>query len=232
MWSCFCNLLELSPPSVPESSTMAATLPLRFGGLGLSSAGKLRHAVHWASWADCIGMMHQRHPTVARTIIEAIESNNPSQTAQRVVASMESLRSWIHDPFMGRVDPGRKPEPSPLWRKKTFSATVLVGSRKQQLQCTTISWKERGETEEALLCSQGGPRASVPFTSLPTMRETSFDPQPFRLHLLRRLRLPLPLCAGVAVHSTALATTNQLAQGRESQAQELSHGDSDGAHLP
>ena len=52
-----------------------------------------------------------------------------------------------------------------------------------------------GETEEALLRSQGGPLASVPFTSLPTMRETSLDPQPFRLLLLRRLRLPLPLSA-------------------------------------
>ena len=51
------------------------------------------------------------------------------------------------------------------------------------------------ETEEALLRSQGGPLASVPFTSLPTMRETSFDPQPFRLFLLPRLRLPLPLSA-------------------------------------
>ena len=74
-----------------------------------------------------------------------------------------------------------------------------------------------GETEEALPRSQGGPLASVPFTSLPTMRETSCDPQPFRLLLLRRLRLPLPLSgAGVAVHSTALATTNQRARGRES----------------
>ena len=52
-----------------------------------------------------------------------------------------------------------------------------------------------GETEEALLRSQGGPLASVPFTSLPTMRETSLDPQPFRLLLLRRLRLPLSLSA-------------------------------------
>ena len=51
------------------------------------------------------------------------------------------------------------------------------------------------EPEEALLRSQGGPLASVPFTSLPTLRETTFAPQPFRLLLLRRLRLALPLSA-------------------------------------
>ena len=38
--------------------------PLRLGGLGFSSALRLRHAVHRASWADCILMVHQRHPIV------------------------------------------------------------------------------------------------------------------------------------------------------------------------
>ena len=33
------------------------------------------------------------------------------------------------------------------------------------------------EPEEALLRSQAGPLASVPFTSLPTFRETTFAPQ-------------------------------------------------------
>ena len=199
-WSCFCNLLELSPASVPESSRMAATLPLRFGGLGLSSAGRLRHAAHWASWADCIGMMHQRHPTVARTIIEAIESNNPSHTTQGVVASMESLRavgftipSWeelILAENQNRV-PVEEEDPSKPRFGRQQEAAVAVHHTFKERELRPLL----GETEEALLRTQGGPLASVPFTSLPTMRETSFDPQPFRLLLLRRLRLPLTLSA-------------------------------------
>ena len=51
------------------------------------------------------------------------------------------------------------------------------------------------EPEEALLRSQGGPLASVPFTSLPTLRETTFAPQPFRLLLLRHPRFAVPLSA-------------------------------------
>ena len=38
-------------------------------------------------------MVHQRHPIVARTIIEAVEANDPAQTAQGVVSSINSLRT-------------------------------------------------------------------------------------------------------------------------------------------
>ena len=150
-------------------------------------------------WADCIGMMHQRHPTVARTIIKAIESNNPSHAAQGVVASMESLRtvgftvpSWeelILAENQNRVLVEEDPSQSRFGRQQEAAVAVHHTFLERELRPLL------GETEEALLRSQGGPLASVPFTSLPTMRETSFDPQPFRLLLLRRLRLPLSLSA-------------------------------------
>ena len=78
---------------VTHSSRMGATLPLRLGGLGFSSAVRLRYAAHWASWTDCIRMVQQRHPIVARTIIEAVEADDPAQTAQGVVSSINSLRT-------------------------------------------------------------------------------------------------------------------------------------------
>ena len=43
--------------------------------------------------------------------------------------------------------------------------------------------------------SQTGPLSSLPFTVLPTNRFTRFDPQPFRVLLLRRLHFPLSLTA-------------------------------------
>ena len=45
----------------------------------------------------------------------------------------------------------------------------------------------------ALLRSQSGPFASLPFTSFPSAPHARVDPQPFRVLLLRRLWLPLPL---------------------------------------
>ena len=143
-------------------------------------------------------MIHQRHPTVVRTIIEAIESNNPSHTAQGVVSSMESLRA------VGCTIP-------------SWEELILAENQNRVL----------GETEVALLRSQGGPLASVPFTSLPTMRETSFDPQPFRLLLLRRLRLPLPLFLSARWPSTRLPWPPPISvlEGGSLVAHWLSHGD-------
>ena len=102
MWACLCTLLGIDPASVTHSSRIGATLPLRLGGLGLTSAVRLRCAAHWASWADCIWMVHQRHPIVARTNIEAVEANDPAQTAQGVVSSIDSLHTAVFDPFLGR----------------------------------------------------------------------------------------------------------------------------------
>ena len=61
--------------------------------------------------------------------------------------------------------------------------------------------------ERALLRSQGGPGAGAAFHVCPTCPLTRIDPAHFRVLLLRRLRLPLPL-------STRVVTTEQDAQGR------------------
>ena len=216
-------LLGIDPASVTHSSRIGVTLPLRLGGLGLSSAVRLPHAAHWASWADCIRMVHQRHPIVARTIIEAVEANDPAQAAQGVVSSINSLRtagfvipSW-DDLIRERPNHVSVEEEDPsqprFGRQKDAAAAVHKVFLEEEVRSLL------DEPEEALLRSQGGPLASVPFTSLPTLRETTFAPQPFRLLRLRRLRLALPslhVGAGVAVHSIAVVTTGLRVRGRES----------------
>ena len=47
--------------------------------------------------------------------------------------------------------------------------------------------------EGALMRSQSGPLASIPFVAFPTCRFTQFGSQQFRTFLLRRLHLPVPL---------------------------------------
>ena len=177
MWACLCTLL----------GRIGATLPLRLGGLGLRSAVRLRYAAHWASWADCIRMVYQRHPIVPRTIIEAVEANDPAQTAQGVVSSIDSLRtagfvitSW-DDLIREGPNQGSVEEEDPSQPRFGRQKDAAVAVHKVFLE---------GE-----LRPQGGPLASVPFTSLPTLRETTFAPQPFRLLLLRRSRLCIPLSA-------------------------------------
>ena len=71
----------------------------------------------------------------------------------------------------------------------------------------------------ALLRSQSGPMSGLPFSSVPSSPPTRFAPQLFRVLLLRRLWLALPLPSHLpvfAVHSTSLATTAQRVRERES----------------
>ena len=68
IWQCFCGLLELDP-TAGDNGREIANLPLLPGGLGLGSASRLREFAHWASWADCLEMIHQRHLDVANRLV-------------------------------------------------------------------------------------------------------------------------------------------------------------------
>ena len=178
IWACLCTLFGVDPASITHSSRIGATLPLRLGGLGLSSAVRLRHAAHWASWVD----IRMAHPIVARTIIEAVGANDPAQAAQGVVSSIHSLRtvgfvipSW-DDLIRERPNHGSVEEdPSqPCYGRQQDAAAALHKVFLEEEVRPLLD-----EPKDALLRSQGGPLASVPFTSLPTLRETTFAPQPF-----------------------------------------------------
>ena len=56
----------------------------------------------------------------------------------------------------------------------------------------TMFWPRLSPDRRALVRSQSGPLASVPFTALPVHRVSKMDSEPYRVLLLRRLRLPLP----------------------------------------
>ena len=47
-----------------------AQQPLRLGGLGLRSAVSLRQAAYWASWADTLPMIQERHPVLAQRLLQ------------------------------------------------------------------------------------------------------------------------------------------------------------------
>ena len=48
-----------------------ATLALSGGGLGLSSALRVRRAAHFASLADALSMVRQRHTLIAETMFRS-----------------------------------------------------------------------------------------------------------------------------------------------------------------
>ena len=60
---------------------------------------------------------------------------------------------------------------------------------------TAVVWPRLHPREQALLRSQSGPLAGVPFSCVPSSAATRFESQEFRVLLLRRLWCPLPLSA-------------------------------------
>ena len=106
-------------------------------GLGIRSATRDRDSAFWASWADALPTIRERHPSVA---------------------DQRGAAQHIEDQF----------------RTDVMSQLELH--------------------EQALFRSQSGPLAGVPFICTSKSPETRFEPQLFRVLLLRRLWCPLPLC--------------------------------------
>ena len=69
LWECLCRMLGV-PPNSCQGSARAASQLLAFGGLGLRSAERTRTPAYWASWADSLSMIQQRHHSVAGTMVE------------------------------------------------------------------------------------------------------------------------------------------------------------------
>ena len=91
----------------------------------LRSAWRSRVAAHWASWADCLPMIHARHPNVAVQLLGQLEGHPETPCLQEAAASMRSL-----DGVMGF-------EP-PAWR------AVLAGARPPPIQPEEFEPSQRG----------------------------------------------------------------------------------------
>ena len=91
MWSCLCRLLDMSPNLCDCVAKQCATLPLVLGGLILRSAVRTRLPAHWASWADCLPMIKERHPEVAASMVEGLQRVDTTECLRAVARAAEEL---------------------------------------------------------------------------------------------------------------------------------------------
>ena len=104
IWQCCYEILGVSSGDVSAITRDTATLPLALGGLGLRSATLTSLPAFWASWADCLRMIHKRHPTVAENQARELEGDQDISTLPGF-----ELPSWfalVH----GTRPPLREPE--------------------------------------------------------------------------------------------------------------------------
>ena len=174
-------------------------VPLSLGWLGLRSATRTREAAYWASGADCLFMVRNRHPVVVHRILDALnrmdalESTRSAAVAAHHLAGVEGFEVPSWEALSHGLGPlPRDPEdrePGGFqhgWQHEAASR-VERHFRDRNLM------PRLAEHEMALLRSQSGPYAGMALSVAPASFLTRIDSALFRVLLLRRLRLPLPL---------------------------------------
>ena len=174
------------------------TLPLVLGGLGLRSAVRTRAPSFWASWADTLHMIHLRHPAVADEIVSGTSDPGDCPTFHSLarvtrdpagLAGFE-LPSWdalLHGARPSPRDPDEF-EPS----SQRFGWQHEAASRVEHHHRDRVLFPLLSDHEKALVRAQGSGSGGA-FFAVPSSYATRFEPQLFRVLLLRRLHLPLPL---------------------------------------
>ena len=206
LWSCLFHILGIAEDTCDDVARATASLPLAMGGLGLRSAARTSPPAFWASWADCLPMVQKRHPEVATHIVEMLSNHPSTPCLEAAVQAAEGLHalpgftppSWL-ELALGTRPPQREPEEnepgtSPTrWQHEVSSRTER---QHRDRLFTTMSDSERAMVRQVLR------RGSAhPFSAL-------FSCGVFVSHSL----CP-SASAGVAVHSTLVATTGQLVRG-------------------
>ena len=92
LWNCLCQIMQIPTTQLDDVRETAST-PMKLGGLGLRSARRISDAANWASWADCLPMIQQRHPRIAALFVAQL-SGQPHTTFLR--APIHLARSSWH----------------------------------------------------------------------------------------------------------------------------------------
>ena len=136
-------------------------------------------AAHWGSYS------FPAWPTPSPN--NCATPTNASPAIQAAAAAAQALRlcdweprSW--DTLIGHNRPGPQHRG---WQQPAAKATHQA--------CRAEVYSHLPPASQALLDSQSGPYASRAFTRIPYTAESTYSSERFRLLMLRRLRVPLPL---------------------------------------
>ena len=180
-----------------------ASMPLATGGWGLRDGVRISPAAFWASWADSLGMIKARHLQVTDTITQGLNGETAAPTSRAAASARHNLTGVQ----------GFEP---PSWEALADGVrSVTVGSMK--LLLLEREFRELhlmphlAGHERALVRSQSRLFAGMAFSSAPSSHLQRIDSHLFRVLLLRRLRLPLPLSARLCRYGRLLDSLGIIA---------------------
>ena len=94
-------------------ASAVAHLPMRMGGLGLRSAARMAPAAYWASWADCLHMIRNRHPTLANLFVRALSEGAAVEQCLRELQESHALlhgEGFRESPNWEQLADGARPQ--------------------------------------------------------------------------------------------------------------------------
>ena len=161
------TILKVDPLQCDEVVKDVATLPLSMGGLGLRNSGRMRVPAFWATWADCLPMMHKWHPQIAVECLRELGGMSDSPTLAEASMAARDL-----DGVMGFEPPswdallrGVRP-PSQEWDQQEPACFQRgwqheASSRVERHHRDANLFPRLSESGRALVRSQAGPGAGL-----------------------------------------------------------------------
>ena len=148
--------------------------------------------------ADCLATIRARHVHVADTMAAALSDPPASATHLVGVAHSRDLltHAGFESPDWSSLLFGQRP-PRPHQRDPCVPGHGWQFFAAQSMEVRfkeVVVWPRLSPTEQALMHSQSGPMAGLPFSCIPSSNLFIFTPEVFRVLLLRRLWLPLSPC--------------------------------------
>ena len=104
LWRCLCQILHIPEGQCEATARTTNTMPLVLGGMGLRSAMRTSLPAYWASWGDCLHMVHQKHPDVARVLVDHLDA------AVACARELERVQGF-HPPSWTTLAFGARPPP-------------------------------------------------------------------------------------------------------------------------
>ena len=208
IWGTVEALLQQVPGRLEERqfARAIATLPMRMGGLGLRSASRCAAAAYWASWADALPMIAERNPGVADMVVRTMEGEQEIPEGG-CMAELEAACSQLDRegfrwrPSWSELRHGKRPpEPTGEPGEWKHGWQYWASSVSDAYFRKTTMLLARSAASRAHLRSHSGHNAGAALAYAPTSPEYVIAPPLFRVLLLERLQLPLPIdeavCSG------------------------------------
>ena len=171
---------------------------MRMGGLGLRSAQRCSMAAYWASWADALPMIGERNPEIAAMALRSVEGEPPQQGClaelQQATSRLDREGFWWRPTWQALLGGARPPEnivgePGEWRHGWQYWASSVSDTHFRKRSILSV----RAAAGQAHLRSHSGANASAALAHAPTAPEYTIPPHLFRVLLLERLQLPLPV---------------------------------------